>query len=251
MNFKIAVSGKGGTGKTTVAALIIRYLLQKKLVPILVVDADPNSNLGSAIGFSYKNTVGQVLEEFQESKLNLPAGMPKETFLDYKLNEILQEGKGIDFLVMGKGEGPGCYCYPNAVLKDYIEKLTTNYKYIVIDNEAGMEHISRRTSGDLDTLLLISDETVKGVRTCGRLRDLVNSLKLKVKDIYLVMNRVKNEDNKLKEEIEKQNLNLIQTVIEDELIRQYDLKDLPLVNLPDEAKSVKAINQMMEKILLA
>ena len=138
---KIAVSGKGGTGKTTIAALVIRYLLKRNLKPVLAVDADPNANLGDALGVTVSNTVGKVLDNFLKEKEILPMGIVKESLIDSKLSEILVEEKGYDLLSMGQGEGPGCYCYPNTVVRNHIEKLASNYKYVVIDKEAGMEHI--------------------------------------------------------------------------------------------------------------
>jgi CO dehydrogenase maturation factor len=135
---KIAVSGKGGTGKTTIAALILRYLLRKNYKPILAVDADPNSNFGDALGVKVQSTVGKVLDGFLKDKESLAMGVVKESLIDYKLSEILAEEKGFDLLSMGQGEGPSCYCYPNSIIRNYIEKLASNYKYVVIDNEAGM-----------------------------------------------------------------------------------------------------------------
>src|SRR4030066_324589 len=190
---KIAVSGKGGTGKTTIAALVIRYLLRKKYKPILAVDADPNANLGDALGVRVENTVGKVLDNFLKDKESLAMGVVKESLIDYKLSEILVEEKGFDLLSMGQGEGPGCYCYPNTIVRNYIEKLASNYKYVVIDNEAGMEHISRRTNGNLDVLLLVSDPSLKGIRTCKKLEDLIHKLRFNIKKICLIINRVEHE----------------------------------------------------------
>jgi CO dehydrogenase maturation factor len=245
----IAVSGKGGTGKTTIAALIIRYLLRKNLKPVLAVDADPNANLGDALGVRVENTVGKVLDNFLKDKESLAMGVVKESLIDYKLSEILVEEKGFDLLSMGQGEGPGCYCYPNTIVRNYIEKLASNYKYVVIDNEAGMEHISRRTNGNLDVLLLVSDPSLKGIRTCKKLEDLVNKLGLNVKKLYLILNRVVNGiPPQVVEELGKLKLSLLEVIPEDKNIMDYELKGIPMLNLEDNSLSVTKINDTMVKI---
>jgi CO dehydrogenase maturation factor len=246
---KIAVSGKGGTGKTTIAALIIRYLLRKNLKPVLAVDADPNANLGDALGVRVENTVGKVLDNFLKDKESLAMGVVKESLIDYKLSEILVEEKGFDLLSMGQGEGPGCYCYPNTIVRNYIEKLASNYKYVVIDNEAGMEHISRRTNGNLDVLLLVSDPSLKGIRTCKKLEDLVNKLGLNVKKLYLILNRVVNGiPPQVVEELGRLKLSLLEVIPEDKNIMDYELKGIPMLNLEDNSLSVTKINDTMVKI---
>ncbi len=243
---KIAVSGKGGTGKTTIAALVIRYLLRKNLKPILAVDADPNANLGDALGVKVGSTVGKVLNSFLKDKESLATGIVKESLIDYKLSEILIEEKGFDLLSMGQGEGPGCYCYPNTVVRNHIEKLASNYKYVVIDNEAGMEHISRRTNGNLDVLLLISDPSLKGVRTCKKLEDLVNKLGLNIKKLYLMINRVDNGvPPQVTEELEKLKLNVVGILPEDKNIIDYELRGIPMLNLEDNSLSVIKLNEVM------
>ena len=246
---KIAVSGKGGTGKTTIAALIIRYLLRKNLKPVLAVDADPNANLGDALGVKAGNTVGKVLDNFLKDKESLALGVVKESLIDYKLSEILMEEKGFDLLSMGQGEGPGCYCYPNTIVRNYVEKLASNYKYVVLDNEAGMEHISRRTNGNLDVLLLISDPSLKGIRTCKKLEDLVNKLGLNIKKLYLIINRVENGvPSQLMEELGKLKLNLLGTLPEDKNIIDYELNGIPMLNLEEDCLSVIKLNELMGKI---
>lgn len=247
---KIAVSGKGGTGKTTIASLIVRYLLRKNRKPILAVDADPNSNFGDALGVKVESTVGKVLDGFLKEKENLPTGVVKESLIDYKLAEILVEEKGFDLLSMGQGEGPGCYCYPNTVIRNYIEKLASNYKYVVIDNEAGMEHISRRTNGSLDLLLLVSDPSLKGVRTCKKLEDLVRELGLNIKKTYLLINRVPKElPPQITEEISRLNLNLLEVIPEDPQVVDCELRGIPMLNLEDSSSAVIKLNEAMAKVL--
>jgi CO dehydrogenase maturation factor len=246
---KIAVSGKGGTGKTTIAALIVRYLLQKNDKPILAVDADPNSNFGEALGVKVESSVGKVLDGFLKNKETLPTGVVKESLIDYKLSEILLEEKGFDLLSMGQGEGPGCYCYPNSVIRNYIEKLASNYKNVVIDNEAGMEHISRRTNGSLDVLFLVSDPSMKGVRTCRKLEDLVSELGLNIKKTYLLINRVAHDPPaQILEEVEKLHLNLLQIIPEDNNIIDHELRGIPMLNLEESSPSVTKLREALTKI---
>ena len=181
MSFSIAVAGKGGTGKTSIASLIIRYLKNNKLEPILAIDADPNANLADSLGLEVKQTIGSIIASFNNEKINIPPGMTKEAYLEYKLNEALVESKGLDLLTMGRGEGPDCYCYPNLLLRKFADSLAGNYAYVVMDNEAGMEHLSRRTTQNINALLVVSDPSVKGVRTVAQIKNLVSELKLVVK----------------------------------------------------------------------
>jgi CO dehydrogenase maturation factor len=246
---KIAVSGKGGTGKTTICALIINYLLKKGKTPVLAVDADANATLAESLGVEVHKSVGKVLDDFLKQKEGLPFGLVKESLIENKLHEILVEEKGFDLLVMGQGEGPGCYCYPNAVLRDAIDKLSQNYKYVIIDNQAGLEHLSRRTNGDLDLLLLISDPTLRGIKTAGRLQNLVKSLNLKVGQFYLIINRLSGElPVEIFEEVKKQNLDLLEIISDDENIKSNDIQGIPLIALNDRSSSFRKIEDLMEKL---
>jgi len=190
MSIKIAVAGKGGCGKTSITALVVRYLKRNGKTPILAVDADPNANLGESLGLKVPQTIGRILDDFQHEKISIPPGMTKEAYLDYKLNETLVESQGLDLITMGRGQGPECYCYPNTVLKKFIDGLSDNYAYVVMDNEAGMEHLSRKTTDDVDALLLVSNHSVKGVRAIGRILELAAELKLHVKKKYILVNMV-------------------------------------------------------------
>lgn len=251
MTYSVALAGKGGTGKTTLASLIIRFLNSRGKGPILAVDADPNANLAEGLGLEVKETVGKMLASFMDEKLNFPPGMSKETYLEYRLNELLVESKGIDLLVMGRGEGSGCYCYPNVILRKYIDILTKNYPYVVLDNEAGMEHVSRRLSDHIDLMLVVSDYSLKGVRAAGRIRELTQELKLEVGKQFLVINRApENLDTSIREEMERQRLNLLGVIPVDEKVFQYDLKGKPIMNLSDESKAVESVNDLMSKIIL-
>ena len=180
MSFSIAVAGKGGTGKTTVATLIIRYLKNHRFTPVLAVDADPNSNLGESLGLKVGLTVGSMIAQFNEEKISLPPGMTKEAYLDVRLNETLNESNGLDLLTMGRGQGADCYCYPNLILRKFVGSLVDNYPYVVMDNEAGMEHLSRETTDNIDVLILVSNSTVKGLRAVVKIRELVAEFKLSI-----------------------------------------------------------------------
>lgn len=248
MTMVMAVCGKGGTGKTTLSSLMIRSLIEKGDTPLLAVDADPNSNLAPALGIRPDETVGQVLEEFHGKKLTIPQGMSKQAFLELRLNQALSEAKGIDLLVMGRPEGPGCYCSANAVLRDMLERLTENYKFAVIDNEAGMEHLSRRTAGRIDVLLMVTDHSMKGIRTVGGLLDLVGELGLPVLKKYLVISRADRLDPRLQAEVENLPVPLLGLVPEDENVADFDLDMKPFLDLPDSSPAAAAVAEMLDKI---
>ena len=250
MSFNIAVAGKGGSGKTSVASLIIRYLKNNGTGPILAVDADPNANLGDSLGLSVRQTVGSIIASFNEEKINIPPGMTKEAYLEYKLNEAVVESRGLDLVTMGRGEGPACYCYPNLLLRKFLDSFAKSYAYMVMDNEAGMEHLSRRTTQNIDELLLVSDHSVKGVRTIARLKELVNELKLVVKRQSVIINYVPNGiDPLVSEEMARLGIEPTATIPLDEAVRQCDLKLKPLLDLPDTSKAVMAVNNLMDRLL--
>src|SRR5512139_3960325 len=215
----IAMAGKGGTGKTTLSALVIRYLRKRGLKPILAVDADPSSNLVDALGLKVNKSLGTAREDFFETKGNLPPGMTKETYLEMKLHEILVESPGLDLLVMGRPEGPGCYCYANNILRRHLDLLIKNYPFVVMDNEAGMEHLSRRTTQGVDHLFFLSDYSLKGIRTVGRIRGLISELKLTIRQKHLVVDRAPGElAPEFLEEIERQEVRLLGAIPPDQRI---------------------------------
>ena len=205
MAYIIAVAGKGGVGKTTISAMLVQYLL-KIDKPVLAVDADPNSNLNAALGMEYEETIADIREEV---KKQTPDNFSKSEFFGLRLEEALSEGNGFDLLVMGRPEGPGCYCAVNNILRDYLLKISKKYKFVVIDNEAGMEHLSRRTAADIDLLLLVSDTTMVGLNSAINAFNTAKSAGVKIKDIKLVINKSKGglETDKL-ELIEKAGLKI-------------------------------------------
>lgn len=188
MGYVIAMAGKGGTGKTTIAALIVRIIKEKKLGSILAVDADPNSNLSEALGLELRETIGRILDDIAVHPEMVPSGMPKDTFIEYQIQTAISEGEGFDVLTMGRPEGPGCYCYVNNVLRNVMSKLIKDYDYIVIDNEAGLEHLSRRTTRIADALVVISDATPAGLKAAKRISELAKELDIKTKKELLIIN---------------------------------------------------------------
>ena len=184
----IAVAGKGGVGKTTLCSMIVRYLVEKMDGgPVLAVDADPNSNLNEVLGLSVQMTIGRARELM---KKEVPVNMTKDVWFNYKLNEAIIESKGFDLLVMGRPEGQGCYCAANTLAKEAIDTLKQNYAYVVVDNEAGMEHMSRLVTQDVDVLFVVSDATPRGILTVSRILELMDELHLKIGKTYTVINHV-------------------------------------------------------------
>ncbi|MHB1420017.1 MAG: ATP-binding protein [Bacillota bacterium] len=243
----IAVAGKGGTGKTTFCSLLIRYLMEKKRGTILAVDADPNANLNEALGLQVTTMIADILEDTKNPKA-IPEGMTKDLFIEYKLSQAIVEAKNVDLLVMGGPQGAGCYCYPNDLLRKHIETISKNYDYLVIDNEAGLEHISRRIIPDVSHLFVISDASARGMRSAGRVHQLVKSLKSKVDHIYLVVTKTREEGiDALEEEIRKTGLQLIGTVPLDPQVAEYDIQGKPLFDLPAESGAVRAVNEILTK----
>jgi len=245
LSFTIAVSGKGGTGKTTFAGMMIRHLLDKGKGPILAVDADSNSNLNEVLGVEVRSTIGEARETM---KKDVPTGMTKDIWFEYKVQEALTEAKGFDLIAMGRPEGPGCYCAANTLARKCLDLLTGNYRYIVIDNEAGMEHFSRLTTRDVDLLFILSDSSRRSILTASRIRDLIHELDLRIVREVLVINRVQGELDQeiLKEELKRQNLELAGTIPVDEEVYRYDLEGKPTIGLPLESKAVQAAGRIFE-----
>ena len=248
MAFHIAVAGKGGTGKTTLCSLIIRQLIKAKKGPILAVDADANANLNEALGLEIEGTISEVLARIYNNLDPLPAGMTKDQYVAFKVHESLAEGENVDLLVMGGPEGAGCYCYANNILRGFVAELSNNYPYLVMDNEAGLEHLSRRTTQNVDVLFITSDASARGIRSAGRIRELVETLKLDMKKMYLVVSRVKEGSiEALMPEIEKTGLDLVGAIPTDDQVMEYDLLSKPLISLPDQSPAVAVIDDILKK----
>jgi len=247
MGLTIAMAGKGGTGKTTIAGLLIRFLLKRGMKPILAVDADANANLNEVLGLKVEATLGEAREGIKDQ---VPTGMTRDIYMQYKVEEALVENEGYDLIVMGRPEGAGCYCHANTLLSQYMDRLCGNYRVVVMDNEAGMEHISRLVARSADILLIVSDPTQRGIMAAKRIHDLARELKLDIKKDYLIINRVVGElPAEVKEAADAAGLNIAGCVPEDELISRYDTEGRPTAELPGDAKSVKALSEIFDNIL--
>ena len=255
MTKTIAVAGKGGTGKTSVAALLIKVLSQKGLV--MAVDADPSINLNQALGLPLddRNTIGRIREKMTEdvSMGRFSPTISKPEYLYGRMVESLVESKGFDLLAMGRPEGPGCYCAPNEFLRVSLDKLVKDYKYnyIVMDCEAGMEHISRQTTRDVDVLLIMSDPTVRGVTVAARMKDLIRELRSNVGKVGLIVNRVKDGlSPEIKKVIDESGLQIIALIPEDPNIAVLEMKGIPITELPQESPLQLKVKEMIECLSL-
>jgi len=248
MAFTIALAGKGGTGKTTICGLLIKYLVAKGKTPILAVDADCNANLNEVLGLEVKDTLGQAREDMKKGKV--PSGMTKDIFMSMRLEEAVAEEDGFDLVVMGQPEGPGCYCAANTLLTNLMERLVVNYAYVVMDNEAGMEHISRLTTNNVDVLLIVTDTSRRGLQAGLRIYKLAQELNIGVKKSYLVMNRVKIEPEKeVLDLIGQDGLVFAGTIPDDETVYTYDLKGKPTIEIDPNNPAVTAAFRIFDKIL--
>lgn len=245
MAFTIAFAGKGGTGKTSLAGMVVKYLLNKRGGPVLAVDADSNACLNEALGVEIHATIGSLREVSLEAVRGggeRPGGMSMEQLFDYQVQQSLIEAEGFDLMVMGRPEGPGCYCGANNIIRKYTDILSEKYPYVVIDNEAGMEHLSRRTTHKVNLLIIVSDPTVKGVLTAKRINDLVDELQLEVDKRVLIINRVVgSEGAELQAMAEQKGITVAGLVPQDESIFRFDLEGKPVFALPEESKSVQAL----------
>jgi CO dehydrogenase maturation factor len=247
LTYTIAVSGKGGTGKTTLCGMLIRYLLDREKKPILAVDADANSNLNEVLGVEVNSTIGEARELM---KMDVPTGMTKEMWFEYKVNEALIEVNGYDLLVMGRPEGPGCYCAANTLARKYIDILSDNYRYVVIDNEAGMEHLSRLTTQDVNLLMIISDPSSRGVNTAGRIRDLVRELSLNIDRAVLIVNRALGDLNpSITQQTKDLGLELAGTIPADETVSQFDVEGEPTFGLPLDSPAVQSARKIFDDLI--
>jgi len=253
----IALAGKGGTGKTTISALIIRYLTEERNGSILAIDADPSSNLNMVLGVEVETTVGDIREGMltlvQSSGAlagSMPGGMSKHEYLDYQIQMALVEDERVDLLAMGRPEGPGCYCAANQMLRVIMDRIEKQYKYVVIDNEAGMEHLSRRTTRDVDVLLLVTDPTQRGLIAAQHMREMVPELDIGVSCVYLVINRLRGEmPEPLAQAVERTGLELLGTVPEDAAMAEFEFAGRPLVELPAETAVYRAVREIAERAI--
>jgi len=245
----IVVAGKGGTGKTTISTILVQFLREKAVV--LAVDADPATNLNQTLGVPLENTVGGIREEMAEAiKVgSLSPTMAKQDYLDSRIMAALVESKGFDLIAIGRPEGPGCYCAANNMLRLSMDRLGRNYDYIVIDSEAGMEHISRQTTRDIDILLIISDLTQRGIKTAGEIKKLIKEMRTEVGKICLVINRSPSElPPEIKETVDSLGFGLVATIPSDPWLADLEIKGLPITELPQDAALRSGIRELVEKV---
>ncbi len=249
MAFTIALAGKGGTGKTTVAGMLVKYMLQRGKTPVLAVDADCNANLNEVLGVAVPDTLGTAREDMKKGKV--PDGMTKDVFISMRMEEAIVERDGFDLIVMGQPEGAGCYCAANSLLTNFLERLSDNYPFIVMDNEAGMEHISRLTTKNVDVLLIVSDTSRRGLQAALRIDKLARELNIGVAKSYLVLNQAKAAPSQAVMDIiaAADGPELLGTIPEDETIYEYDLNGRPTIEMPEDSPSVRAAFDLFGRFL--
>jgi len=247
MAFTIALAGKGGVGKTTIAGMLIKYMVKHKKTPILAVDADSNYNLNEVLGVKVTDTLGNAREDMKKG--TVPSGMTKDIFISMRLEEAVIEASDYDLIVMGQPEGTGCYCAANTLLVNCLERLSDNYPYIVLDNEAGMEHISRLTTKNVDALIIVADASRRGLQAGFRISDLASELHIGVVKKYLILNQVKEDiPEEMKRLIAEQGIEFAGVVPEDGELYDYDAKGLPTIGMPEENPAVQAAFKIFDQI---
>ena len=250
----IAIAGKGGVGKTTLTGLIIQYLGKKGKGPILAVDADANSNLNEVLGVEVEETLGDIREEVARAEMSkdnpIPPGVSKADYMEFKFDDALIEDDDYDLLVMGRTQGKGCYCFVNGLLQVQLQRLEKNYPYIIVDNEAGMEHISRGVLPNMEVAILVSDCSRRGVQAVGRIAQLIKECDMHPKKVGLIINRAPNGvlNEGTKAEIEKQGLTLLGVVPQDETVYEFDCDGTPIVDLPEDSPVRKAVVEIIDNL---
>jgi CO dehydrogenase maturation factor len=246
MTVRIAVAGKGGTGKTTFSSLLVRYLIESRKSPILAIDADPNSCFGSMLGSGECQTIGDLREELLKGKDDLPAGISKPQYIETKVRTAMAEEDDFDLLVMGRPEGTGCYCYVNSVLRTFMDNLGEGYPYVVMDNEAGLEHLSRRTTTDVDVMFLLSDQSRLGIESASRVRDLAIEMELNVKSFHLVVSRA--SDRGAVERVAAEfGFDEVETLPLDEEIQESALSGRSMFSLDGRSKAYTALKAIAKR----
>ncbi len=252
----IAVAGKGGVGKTTLCGMLIQYLCEQKKGPILAVDADANSNLNEVLGVKVETTLGDVREEIAQAEIAkespIPKGMSKADYAELRFEDALVEDDDFDLLVMGRTQGKGCYCFVNGLLQSQLAKYQNHYPYIVVDNEAGMEHISRGILPSMQTAILVSDCSRRGVQAVGRIARLIDECGMKPDTVGLIINRAPGGklNAGIQEEIENQGLHLLGVVPQDEDVYEYDCEGKPTTGLPEDNPVKKALRKIVSNLNL-
>ena len=248
----IAVAGKGGVGKTTTCGMLIDYLCKKNKGPVLVVDADANANLNEVLGVETEVSLGQIREEIAHAELKgtIPKGMSKADYAEFKFNSALIEEDDFDMLVMGRTQGQGCYCFVNGMLKTQVDKYARNYSYVVMDNEAGLEHVARGTLPHVDTMLLISDCSRRGIQAVARIAEMIRELNLNPGQMGLIVNRAPGGvlDDGIRAEIEKHGLKLFGVLPHSDAVYRCDCDGEPSAHLPEADPMKTALKGIMQSI---
>lgn len=249
MAFTIAFSGKGGTGKTTIAALSIRFITEEVQKTVLAVDADPNSSLGLELGVELSGTIADIREDVLKKKVDFPPGMSKETYIDYCIEESIIERNGFDLLTMGRPEGPKCYCYVNNLLRKYLDGAANDYPFVVIDNEAGMEHLSRRTTNDVDILFVVAEPTLVGISSVERIIKITEELPITVRQKAIVLNRVhgNNVSEKIRERVEGLGLEIASQIPFNQEVIELSSSGIPISMLSKENGVYKSVATLLER----
>ncbi len=261
MTVTIALAGKGGVGKTTLAGMVIKYLIQNQNGPVLAIDADPSSNLNMVLGLELEWTVGDIREgmlaQVKESLVAggaamgaMPGGVTKRDYLDYQIRSSLSEGDRFDLIAMGRSEGPGCYCAVNHNLREVVDAISKNYAYVVIDNEAGMEHLSRRTTRDVQHLIIVTDPSIRGLVAAERIAGFRNDLEINIEKAYLVLNRMNGSvPSLLQERIEAMDIPLLGVIPANSELTELEFGGKPLVEVSDQSPVYRSVVEMMAKVL--
>ena len=261
MTTTIALAGKGGVGKTTIAALIVKYLVGLKNGAVLAIDADPSTNLNMALGLEVEFTVGDIREGLlAQVKTSLTAGgaamgalaggLTKRDYLEYEIRSSLSEGDVFDLIAMGRSEGPGCYCAVNHNLREVVDEISKNYRYVVIDNEAGMEHLSRRTTRDVQQLLVLTDPTQRGLVAAERIASFRNDLDIHIEHTGLILNRLEGGiPLPIQQRIDAMDIPLLGTVPADFGLAELEFDGKPVVQLTIDSPVFKAVTGIMNHIL--
>ena len=252
MPHTIAVAGKGGVGKTTTCGMLIDYLCKKNKGPVLVVDADANSNLNEVLGVEVETSLGQIREEMAQAELKgtIPKGMSKADYAEFKFNSALIDEDDFDMLVLGRTQGSGCYCFVNGMLKTQVDKYARNYSYVVMDNEAGLEHVARGTLPHVDTMLLVSDCSRRGIQAVARIAEMIQELNLNPGQMGLIVNRAPGGvlDEGIQAEIAKHGLKLFGVLPHSDAVYRCDCDGEPSANLPDSEPMKIALKGIMQSI---
>ncbi|MFO7646432.1 MAG: AAA family ATPase [Desulfosarcina sp.] len=248
MPVSIAMAGKGGTGKTTVAGMLIKYLVSRGKSPVLAVDADANANLNEVLGLDVTDTLGNAREEMKKGVV--PSGMTKDVFISMKLEQAVMEHQGFDLVVMGQPEGAGCYCAANTLLAGFLERLAGNYPYLVMDNEAGMEHLSRLTTKNVDVLLIVTDTSRRGLQAGLRIHQLTRDLNIAVGSSYIIINQARSDPSELvRRMIAGNGLELAGVIPQDEQVYEFDLNGRPTVDIDDGNAALQAAYSIFDRII--